>query len=85
MATVYRRISVGAVGGAENAKRIRRAQIFEGGFDFNDKQRMRKLQGALNLDKEVFQPEHRALIQVRVLCACMRSRTHCAPSVCLMS
>jgi hypothetical protein len=25
---------------------------------------MRKLQGALNLDKEVFRPEHRTLLQV---------------------
>lgn len=57
-------MSVGAVGGADNAKRIRRGQIFEGGFDFADATRMRKLQGAVDRSKEVFQPENKALIQV---------------------
>ena len=57
-------MSVGAVGGAENAKRLRRGQIFEGGFDFADAKRMSKMNKAVDRTKEVFQPEHKALIQV---------------------
>lgn len=63
-AAASRRASVGGVVSQadHDAKRMRRGQIFERGFDFADATRVQALHSRIDTSKEVFAPENRTLI-----------------------
>lgn len=59
-----RRVSTGTMDGPGGAKRVRRAQIFQGGVDFGaEAQRLRRERGSMDRTKEIFEAENSNLIR----------------------